>query len=117
DIDLHWASVQEEFVKSLAAHSPIDPARIEFAPWFYYEEGLVYVEHGHQYDPFCAHDFVLNPLSPRDPRRSWLTLSDILLRYVVRPTRGMRESGHDLLGLTDYVRFGARLGASGMLAL
>ena len=55
-------------------------ARIEFRHWFYYVEGLLYVEHGHQYDETCAHHHMLLPLSPRDPRRIAYTISDILMR-------------------------------------
>jgi hypothetical protein len=60
---------------------------------------------------------VLNPLSPKDPRRSSQSLSDILLRYVVRPTRGLLETGHDSAGMLDYVAFGLRLGARGTVNL
>src|SRR5205085_1414938 len=36
---------------------------------------------------------------------------------VVRPTRGMTESGHEHVGLAYYLRFGAGLGIRGMAAL
>lgn len=117
DVDFHWKPVQDEFVRQLSFHARIERGRIHFAPWFYYEEGRVYVEHGHQYDRYCAHDHVLHPVSPTDPRRSFRTLSDIMLSYVVRPTRGMTESGHETAGLFDYLRFAARLGARGMVGL
>ncbi len=38
------------------------------------------------------------PLSPLDPRRIARSFSDVLLRFVVRPTRGVPEYGHDRLG-------------------
>ncbi|HEY3234584.1 MAG TPA: metallophosphoesterase [Polyangiaceae bacterium] len=117
DLDLHWEPVQKEFIRQLEMHAPVTRGHIEFAPWFYYEEGVIYVEHGHQYDRCCSYDHLLHPVSPRDPRRSTQSLSDILLRYVVRPTRGMLESGHDRAGLVDYLRFAKRLGTGGMLAL
>jgi UDP-2,3-diacylglucosamine pyrophosphatase LpxH len=117
DVDFHWPAVQAEFIAQLALHAPIDARHIEFSPWFYYEEGRVYVEHGHQYDRYCSHENVLNPVSPGDPRRSQRSLSDVLLRHVVRPTRGMVETGHEAAGALDYVRFGARLGAGGLWGL
>jgi len=44
---------------------PIDRAaferRIEFHPWFFYVEDVAYIEHGHQYDAFCATDHVRRP--------------------------------------------------------
>lgn len=117
DVDLHWEAVQAEFRAILAGHAAGSGDRVEFADWFYYEEGLVYIEHGHQYDDYCSYDHVLHPVLPSDPRRSYPSVSDVLLRYVVRPTRGMLESGHDSAGALDYLRFGARLGVRGLLDL
>ncbi len=117
DVDFHWEPVQREFLSLLSGHAPLEQSCVEFAPWFYYEEGEIFIEHGHQYDSFCSYENVMHPVSPRDPRRSSRSISDVLLRYVVRPTRGMRESGHDDMTIADYLRFGARLGATGMLAL
>lgn len=116
DADWHWENVRSEFTRSIAS-SGVLPEQIEFSPWFYYEEGVIYLEHGHQYDAYCSHDHVLHPVSPSDPRRTVCSLSDILVRYVVRPTRGMMEGGHDQMHALDYVRFALSLGMSGMLAL
>jgi len=117
DVDWHWRSVQRAFRRALEAYAPLPRGAVSFAPWFYYEEGLVYLEHGHQYDPCCSYDNVLYPVSPGDPRRTARSLADVLLRYVVRPTRGMTESGHEVAKLFDYLRFAARLGARGAVAL
>jgi UDP-2,3-diacylglucosamine pyrophosphatase LpxH len=120
DVDFHWPAVQREFVQQLSERTALsaeDEARIQFLPWFYYEEGRVYVEHGHQYDRYCSYEHVLHPVSPRDPRRSQRSLSDILLRHVVRPTRGLLETGHEQAGALDYVAFAARLGVRGLVGL
>ena len=117
DIDWHWRSVQRAFRLALARLAPIAASQIDFAPWFYYEEGRVYIEHGHQYDAYCSCDHVLYPVSPSDSRRTTRSLSDVLVRYVVRPTRGMNEAGHDSQTTLDYVRFAGRLGAWGLLSL
>jgi UDP-2,3-diacylglucosamine pyrophosphatase LpxH len=117
DVDFHWPAVQEEFVRQLESHASFARGAVEFAPWFYYEEGRVFVEHGHQYDRYCSYEHLLHPVSPRDPRRSSRSLSDILLRHVVRPTRGLLETGHESAGPLDYVVFAARLGVLGMLML
>jgi UDP-2,3-diacylglucosamine pyrophosphatase LpxH len=117
DVDWHWRAVQRDFRRRLAALAPFSARQVEFAPWFYYEKGLVYLEHGHQYDALCAYENVLFPVSPADPRRTSRSLSDVLVRYVVRPTRGMLEAGHDALSLADYLSFAARLGVAGMLGL
>lgn len=117
DVDWHWEAAQEHFLTRLSQHGDFARAQVEFMPWFYYEEGVVFIEHGHQYDAYCSFDHVLFPVSPSDPRRTVSSLSDILLRYVVRPTRGMTEAGHAAASVLDYVRFAIGLGARGMLNL
>src|SRR5262249_37094228 len=56
DVDFHWPKVQDEFVRQLATHARIERGCVEFSPWFYYEEGRVFVEHGHQYDHYCSYE-------------------------------------------------------------
>ena len=126
DIEFHWDAVRTEFKVILArfakkAHPDLDEAaftaRIEFNPWFFYADGMAYVEHGHQYDAFCATEYVMAPLSPLDPRRMARGFTDVFLRYVVRPTRGMKEHGHESKGLFDYIGFAIGLGVRGLFGL
>lgn len=117
DVDFHWEPVQRAFRDALADHAEIQAGSVELADWFYYEEGRVFIEHGHQYDEYCSYDHLLHPVLPSDPRRSYRSLSDILLRYVVRPTRGMREAGHEAMTALGYFGFGVRLGVRGLLGL
>ncbi len=117
DVDWHWEDVQERFCELLAEHSAFQREQVEFMPWFYYEEGVVFVEHGHQYDSYCSFEHLLHPVSPLDPRRTARSLSDVLLRYVVRPTRGMTEAGHAAASVLTYIKFAIGLGVSGMFAL
>jgi UDP-2,3-diacylglucosamine pyrophosphatase LpxH len=117
DVDWHWRSVQREFRRAIERLAAVPHDAVTFAPWFYYEEGLVYLEHGHQYDPCCSYEHVLYPVSREDHRRTARSLADVLLRYVVRPTRGMTEGGHEAAGFFDYIRFTVRLGARGAMAL
>jgi UDP-2,3-diacylglucosamine pyrophosphatase LpxH len=120
DVEFHWDEVKDELRDLLAesANAP-DPSfsqRIEYAPWFFYQGG-VYIEHGHQYDALCSNEHVMAPLSPLDPRRIARGFCDVLLRFVVRPTRGLKEHGHERMGVFDYLRFGARLGLRGLANL
>jgi UDP-2,3-diacylglucosamine pyrophosphatase LpxH len=129
DVEFHWDAVKDELRSVLAtlaaregaiedgAAEAAYKARIDFAQWFYYVGGVAYVEHGHQYDMLCATENVMAPLSPADPARISRSFSDVLLRWVVRPTRGMKDYGHDRMGLADYVLFAARLGVVGLVRL
>jgi len=132
DIEFHWDGVKEDFRVLLERHARSESSgadtfatfdasafqeRIEFSPWFFYREGVAYIEHGHQYDPFCSTEHVMAPLSPLDPRRMTRNFTDVFLRYVVRPTLGMREHGHEHTGMLDYITFAVRLGMGGLLRL
>ncbi len=129
DVELHWDAVKEDLRTLLVAsalgrregRAPLDVAsfrdRVAFHPWFLYVPGVVYIEHGHQYDSFCAAEHVMAPLDPADPRRITRSVSDVLLRFVVRTTRGMREYGHETNGVGHYLGFAAMLGVRGLLRL
>jgi UDP-2,3-diacylglucosamine pyrophosphatase LpxH len=123
DVELYWDEVKTELVEQLfaVASEGTDRAafasRIDFAPWFFYADGLAYIEHGHQYDEFCATETFMAPLSPADPRRIRRGFCEVLLRFVVRQTRGLKEHGHEQMGVVDYIKFGWRLGARGMARL
>jgi UDP-2,3-diacylglucosamine pyrophosphatase LpxH len=127
DLEFHWDAVKEDLRALLFARAPAAPnhvvdestfnARITFCPWFFQVAGLAYIEHGHQYDAFCASQYVMAPLSAADPRRMARSVSDVLLRFVVRPTRGMHEYGHDKHGVAHYLAFAMNLGVVGLLQL
>ena len=127
DVEFYWESAQRAFLDSLLERSEFAldaaserkdfEARIEFRHWFYYVRGLLYVEHGHQYDPTCAYHHVLAPRSPRDPRRISYSFSDILLRYVVRPTRELSAEGHENKSLGHYLHLAFSLGVRGCAKL
>jgi UDP-2,3-diacylglucosamine pyrophosphatase LpxH len=127
DVEFYWESAQRAFLDALIERVELNAqdlsarkdfeARIEFRHWFYYVRGLLYVEHGHQYDPTCAYHHVLAPRSPRDPRRISYSFSDILLRYVVRPTRELSAEGHENKSLLHYLRLAFSLGLRGCAML
>jgi UDP-2,3-diacylglucosamine pyrophosphatase LpxH len=129
DVEFHWDAVKDQLRELLvdiastrhgwtreatAAHFA---SRVEFAPWFYYVGGVAYVEHGHQYDTLCSTEHIMAPLSPADPARIARSFSDVLLRWVVRPTRGIPEYGHERMGVLDYIWLGIGLGAGGVTRL
>lgn len=117
DLEMHWDRVQEAFRDRLCIGDDAARERIDFEPWFVHRHGFVYVEHGHQYDPFCAVPYVLAPLSPLDHQRVFPSLSDALLRYIVRRTPGMKEYGHEDRGLMSYISWGLMLGFRGAVDL
>ncbi len=73
DAEFHYESVQNtfrEWLCALAVGAGADEgakqdyrARVRFCPWFFYEEDVVYIEHGHQYDEYCSFDYQLHPVA------------------------------------------------------
>ena len=126
DLEFYWDAVKDDLRSLLLARAwaartdGLDRRafhrRIAFHPWFFHVAGLAYIEHGHQYDAFCASEHVMAPLSA-DRRRITRSVSDVLLRFVVRPTRGMHEYGHEGHGVTHYLAFAVKLGGAGLWRL
>jgi UDP-2,3-diacylglucosamine pyrophosphatase LpxH len=126
DREFHWTGVRDDLravlLGAVGKERLPDPeafvARIEFSPWFFWAEGIAYIEHGHQYDAFCATDHMMAPLSPLDPRRLESGFGDVLLRYIVHPTRGLlRQYGHERMGVIDYLALAFGLGIRGGINL
>jgi UDP-2,3-diacylglucosamine pyrophosphatase LpxH len=123
DREFHWDKVRADLRTLL--HRALSPSRtasgaesefverIQFSSWFVWVEGVAYIEHGHQYDSFCATEHVMSPLSPLDPRRLSSGFSDVLLRFVVHPTDVVRRCDHDQMGLVGYLAMAGRLGIYG----
>jgi UDP-2,3-diacylglucosamine pyrophosphatase LpxH len=67
DVEFVYGQVQTAFRSLLPTYLTEQPvakdlgANVEFYPWFYYEPGAVFVEHGHQYDALNSFDFFLCP--------------------------------------------------------
>lgn len=110
DVDLHWPPVQERLRARVAGDDAERRARVEFSPWFLYREGLVFIEHGQQYDDLCATNNLLAPLDPMDPQRTEPGMCDVLNRFVVRPSRGLWEYGHDGRGVLSFMWYGVGIG-------
>jgi UDP-2,3-diacylglucosamine pyrophosphatase LpxH len=122
DAEWHWPLARRAFLEGLCAHVASERRevlrkRVQFHPWFYYVPGLLYVEHGHEFDPMCSYGDPVLPLCPRDPRRIRATPSEVLLRYVARPTRGLSTHGHEHAGFGTYVRLARTFGLVGALRL
>lgn len=68
DVEIQWAPVHDAMREAIREHAKFadDPehaeralSRLQFRPWFYYEEGRVWIEHGCQYDPENAFRYPL----------------------------------------------------------
>src|SRR5262249_14861220 len=123
DREFHWERVRADLQRLLlraldsSGAPPVGEAefldRVRFSSWFFWVEGVAYIEHGHQYDSFCATECLMAPLSPVDQRRLASGFTDVLLRFVVHPIECLRRCDHDRMGVIAYITLGVRLGLRG----
>jgi UDP-2,3-diacylglucosamine pyrophosphatase LpxH len=122
DIELHWKAAQAALVQAIVQPAPEEQraelsSRISICPWFFAVKGLLYVEHGHEFDAMCGYGDPLLPTCPRDSRRIRWTPFSVLLRNVARPTRGLSTSAYSYVSFGAYVRLLGRLGVKGTFGI
>ncbi len=123
DIELHWRAAQRALIAAISSRAP-DPEtraqieqRIAICPWFFAVDGLLYVEHGHEFDAMCSYGDPLLPTCSRDSRRIRQSPFAVMLRYVARPTRGLSSRSYENVGMSAYLRLLLNLGLSGSLGI
>ena len=126
DAELCWPEAQEAFRASVAgawraeqpgaASGEELAASIRFHPWFYWEPGSLWIEHGHQYDENCSFENQLDPRRPGGQEIS-VNVDSAGIRYVSNRVHGTDPHNHEAWSLLGYLRFGAGLGFRGCLRL
>jgi UDP-2,3-diacylglucosamine pyrophosphatase LpxH len=81
---------------------------IRFCPWFYYEENVVYVEHGHQYDQCCSFDYQLYPVEP--VRGVTLSIAHACVRYFSNLVPTLDPHCGETWGFMDYMKWASAHG-------
>ncbi len=118
DVELHWVKVQERLTKEieraytrerlmLDQGPPVTleelKARIHFYPWFYYEPGQVYVEHGGQYEAANHFRDYLNPVIPGDPEHIELPWGSLFVRYLFNKVEDVHPFADNVKPATRYL--------------
>ena len=122
DAEFHFPEVQKAFVDGMvrafqslpesqqggASEASIrDHLRVH--SWFYWEPGVVWIEHGHQYDECCSFDFLLNPLHPkRDELVSNVDTS--ATRYMTNYVQEVDPHSQEDWSALGYIRWAFGLG-------
>ncbi len=123
DEELFWPEVRRALVEGLVHlyfgdeelpdQTPEDFAeRIHFNPWFYYQPGLIYVEHGHRFDDFCTTPPQLCPLKPQAEDELTSPLSYLAIRYFANRQPGFRTHDKEHWGVREYYGYFRTLGLS-----
>ncbi|MEQ9504326.1 MAG: metallophosphoesterase [Deltaproteobacteria bacterium] len=130
DTELYWRKVQKVLRRRLAdlafrgqkydIDETIDKrtdfqSRLGFSPWMYVEPGRIWIEHGHQYDPYCSYDKQLYPVSPQNPRKIDTPLFAFAMRYFVNMLSDFAPHNADMWGPRDYFEWLRNKGMSGLL--
>ena len=128
DIEFHWPVVQEAFREGIVnayreVHSDASAQsvtgirdKISFHPWFYYEPGVVWIEHGHQYDACCSFEHCLEPTSPTGEHIA-PNIDSAGLRYVTNQIVEAEPHAQAEWSMLGHMRFAFGLGARGLIRL
>lgn len=85
-------------------------ARVQFSMWFHYSETGVYIEHGHQYDPYCSFEYLLAPLKREGDTQVALPLTHRAIPYFANLAGEVSTHNLDTRGIGYYLRELTRLG-------
>ena len=117
DAEFHWQGVQALFQQAIARtwaglqeqgrSSSEVFSSISFHPWFFLEEGVAWIEHGHQYDPYCSFEHALDPAT--DEQDLDANVGDITVRYFVNHYAA-HAAEHWGFGFWAYLGWWARQG-------
>lgn len=117
DAELFWPEVQETLRTGVArvwrdmpeaarASAPSQAdlgARLQFHDWFYYEPGVAWIEHGHQYDDCCSFEYLLHPVGP-DGRFLVSNIDSASLRYLTNMVPDLAPHGSEDWTMAGYLR-------------
>jgi len=124
DVEFQWKPVQASFIEGVrrawedgelarggSPDSSVIAEQITFHPWFFYEPGVVWVEHGHLYDENCSLEFALAPGHP-DSKDIDVNVDVAAQRYVMNqiPTS---DHGQENWSWSGYLSWARSLGLRG----
>ena len=110
DIEFMRPAVQERF-KRLVADACGVPAvsdGINFYPWIYYVPGVVYAEHGHQYDANNSFATLVQPFRPGTPDLTELPLGSYFVVYLFNRIERIDPFADNIKPATRYLFWALR---------
>ena len=119
DADLWFEKVRRDLCSLIARHAKrpkVAKRAIHFAPWFYYEEGRIYVEHGHRFDAYSTFP---DPLRPVDVESGEMkpTFGHWGLRYFCNPVPTFPIHDLDDWGALDFLRWAWTKAGVGLVSI
>jgi UDP-2,3-diacylglucosamine pyrophosphatase LpxH len=110
DIEFVYELVQNTLKKELPKYLTDTPevrnleSNLEFIPWFYFQDGLVFIEHGHQYDPLNSFDFFLCPFRTYNGKTTIdLPSGSFFVRYFFNMIEKIDPFADNIKPVTKYI--------------
>jgi hypothetical protein len=126
DTEFYWPEVQEALRQGVArcwldlpassrpGAAPDSQVReaMRFHAWFYYEPGVAWIEHGHQYDECCSFEYNLHPVNGAGD--AIITNVDTAgMRYIATQIPEVTPHGSEEWSFSGYLRLGLGMGLGG----
>jgi len=109
DIELLWPEVQARFRELVERNAGGAPAiALTFHPWILYLPGLLYAEHGQQYDSLNSFATLMRPLLPSDPQRIELPLGSFFVLYLFNYIERIDPFADNVRPMTRYLLWALR---------
>jgi UDP-2,3-diacylglucosamine pyrophosphatase LpxH len=115
DIESAYEEVQSTFKNEIPKYLTDPPearsleGNLEFLPWFYYEPELIFVEHGHQYDPLNSFDFFLCPFRTYNGKTTIdLPSGSFFVRYFFNMIEKVDPFADNIKPMTRYICWAMR---------
>lgn len=112
DVEFVYEHVQAAFRSEISKYLTEPPVaenlgeNVEFFPWFYYEPGLLFVEHGHQYDALNSFDFFLCPFRTIHGKTMIdLPSGSFFVRYLFNRVENIDPFADNIKPPTKYIRW------------
>jgi UDP-2,3-diacylglucosamine pyrophosphatase LpxH len=113
DVQLCWTTTQDRIYRRLEELCPRGRKKsirrnLEFLPWIFYVPGLLYVEHGNQYEAATSFTNFLDPVLPFDSpgggRHIELDLGSFLIRYFSNRMEVLNPLADNYRPLSRYLK-------------
>lgn len=118
DPELFFPEVRHKFLQILFEHAKqqkpdTDPKTLQdrfcYEPWFWYEPGRIFVEHGHQYDESNVVSHLLYPIDPgqlaqADPEID-LPVGSLFVRFLHNTFKQHNPYIRNFISLEQYLKF------------
>lgn len=108
DVEFVWPAVQQALRRLIGADDGVRAARVAFHSWILHVPGLLYAEHGHQYDAVNSFLTPLAPFLPDNPRLIALPLGSFFVRYLFNAVERVDPFADNVKPMTRYLGWALR---------